>query len=199
MWIFSFLPEWIFHIIVLLGAGLIVASLVLEYIPFVSRFKLPILLTGIFTLIFGVYFEGSLSCNREWEAKVKELEVKVAQAEAKSAQANSKIIIKYKEKVDTIKENTDENIKLIEKYITKYDDAIVLPNSFIVLHDSASKNEVSGSPGASDETPSNVTASQFLSTVTTNYGTCYEIREIASSWQEWYKIQKEIFDNTFSK
>lgn len=199
MWLLSFLPEWVFHLIVLVGVGGIVAAFLLRFIPFISRYRLPVLLLGIALTSFGAYFEGQISNNKEWEARVKEMEVKVAQAEAKAAQENVKIITKYKERVNIIKENTDENVKLIEKYVSRYDDTIILPNSFIVLHDSASKNEIPGGSGASDESPSNVTASQFLSTVTNNYGTCYEIREIAASWQEWYKVQKEIFDNTFSK
>lgn len=199
MWLLSFLPDWIIHFIVIAGIGGIFAALVLDSIPFFSRYKLPVLLIGVLLTCFGLFFEGQLSVNEEWEAKVQELEVKVAEAEAKSAVENVKIVTKYRDRVKVIKENTDENVKLIEKYITRYDDTIILPNSFIVLHDNASQNEVSGSAGTFDETPSDVTASQFLTTVTNNYGTCYEIREIAASWQEWYKVQKEIFDNTFSK
>jgi len=199
MWLISFLPDWVIHLIVVAGIGGILAALVLDFIPFFSRYKLPVLVLGVLLTCFGLYIEGQLSVNKEWEAKVLELEVKVAEAEAKSAVENVKIVTKYKDRVKVIKENTDANVKLIEKYITRYDDTIILPNSFIVLHDSASQNQIPGSPGAFDETPSNVTASQFLTTITNNYGTCYEIREIASSWQEWYKVQKEIFDNTFSK
>ena len=125
------------------------------------------------------------------------MELKVAEAEAKAAQVNVQIVTKYVEKIKVVKEKTNENIKYIETYITKHDNSIVFPKSFIMLHDSASQNEVSGSTGSPDESPSDVKASELLSTVVENYGTCYELRETVVAWQDWYKAQKEVFENTF--
>jgi hypothetical protein len=36
---------------------------------------------------------------------------------------------------------------------------------------------------------------ELLTTVTENYGTCYETREKLKAWQYWYKQQKQIFDS----
>jgi hypothetical protein len=36
---------------------------------------------------------------------------------------------------------------------------------------------------------------ELLTTVSDNYGTCYEAREKLKAWQDWYKNQKEIFES----
>ena len=41
----------------------------------------------------------------------------------------------------------------------------------------------------------NVKLSELTKTVTMNYSTYYECAVKADSWQEWYEIQKQIFEN----
>lgn len=41
----------------------------------------------------------------------------------------------------------------------------------------------------------NRSLSDLLDNANKNYGTYYEIREKLLLWQEWFKAQKEIFDN----
>ena len=197
MFILKFIPDWLIHLTVLSGFILIFSSFVLYHIPFVKQYRLPLLFVGLIVSCAAFFAEGVLFSNGWWEAKVKELEIKVAAAEAKAAQVNVKIITKYVDKVRIVKETTDENVKFIEKYITKHDNDITFPKSYIMLHDSASQNEISGSTGTVDETPSEVKASELITTVVENYGTCNELRETVIAWQEWYKAQKEIFESTF--
>jgi hypothetical protein len=197
MFLINYIPEWTVHLGFLLGLGLIFTSFVLYFVPFVATYRLPILLVGIIIACAGSFIEGVYYSNNWWLTKVREMELKVAEAEAKAAQVNVQIVTKYVEKIKVVKEKTNENIKYIETYITKHDNSIVFPKSFIMLHDSASQNEVSGSTGSPDESPSDVKASELLSTVVENYGTCYELRETVVAWQDWYKAQKEVFENTF--
>jgi len=42
--------------------------------------------------------------------------------------------------------------------------------------------------------PNDVKLSGLTSTVTTNYSTYYECAVKADTWQEWYEIQKRIFE-----
>ena len=98
MWMLDFLPFWIFHLIVLIGIGGILASVVLKFIPFISKYNLPLQVGSIILLSFGVYMEGGISNQEKWEARVKELEAKVAVAEEQSKTANAKLDAKIKEK-----------------------------------------------------------------------------------------------------
>jgi hypothetical protein len=69
-----------------------------------------------------------------------------------------------------------------------------MPRSSIVLHDSASRNEVARGAESVDGTPSDIKASALLDTVVENYGICNENIEKLKAWQEWYRAQKQIFE-----
>jgi hypothetical protein len=92
IWLFNFLPDWIFHLVVFVGILGLLASTFFGFIPFISKYILPVKVVSIVLLVIGVWFEGGLSNNQAWMDKVHELEKKVAEAEAKSAEANSKLV-----------------------------------------------------------------------------------------------------------
>jgi hypothetical protein len=45
-----------------------------------------------------------------------------------------------------------------------------------------------------DGTPSGIEAHRLLDRVIENYGACYENAEKLKAWQEWYRAQKQIFE-----
>ena len=98
MWILNILPDWIFHLIVIIGLLGLLGSFFFGFIPFFGRYTLPIKIVSILLLIIGVWFEGGISNNNAWLEKVHALEKKVAEAEAKSAQANTALTSKIAEK-----------------------------------------------------------------------------------------------------
>jgi Na+/glutamate symporter len=91
MWIFNFLPDSFFHAFGIIGILAILASMFLKRIPFVDTYYIPIRIVGFVVLCFGIFFEGAISNESVWQARVKELELKVAKAETESAEANSKL------------------------------------------------------------------------------------------------------------
>jgi hypothetical protein len=104
MWIISFLPDFIFHLIVIAGILGVVASFVCGFIPFVSNYKLPIQVASIIALVFGIYFEGGIANEEKWQARVKELEAKIAIAESQSRESNTKLQSVVKEKTQMVKQ-----------------------------------------------------------------------------------------------
>lgn len=131
MWMLSFLPDFVFHLITICGILGIVASFFFGFIPFVYQYKLPIQVVSIVLLVFGIYFEGGITNQAMWEAKVKELEVKVAQSEAKSAKQNIKIIEKIVTKEKVIRDNRQDVMNSIDSDLIKYDNQCNIPNEFI--------------------------------------------------------------------
>ena len=194
MWLLNFLPSWVVYAALLLSVAGLVAAFVLSFIPFISKYSLPIKVLCTATLIGSVWLAGGISNQAAWEARVKEMELKVAKAEAKSAQANAKLNSKVIKKIENVRGKTNANVKAIKQVSKKIDSQCKLPNAAIVLHDSASQNVVPPSSGIADERASNVEASRLLETVTENYGQYYELREIVKGWQDWYKEQKKIFE-----
>ena len=121
MWALYFLPTWYVHAIPLAALAIIIVSMFLKVIPFVSTYYIPIRIIGLVLLFFGIFFEGGLYVNKEWASKVREMEEKIAVAEAKSKEVNVQIVEKFIVKQNTIREKGDEVIKYIDREIVKYD------------------------------------------------------------------------------
>lgn len=186
------MPDWIFHLITIAGILGIVASSFFNFIPVVSQYSTPIRIVSIIVLVLGVFMEGAISNESAWKARVQEMQVKVAEAEAKSAQTNVKIVEKIVEREKVIKENTNANITAINKYVT---DECRLSNVAVVLHNSASQGELPPSTIDSVRGTSQVKTGELLTTVTENYGIYYELVNKLKAWQDWYKEQKQIFED----
>lgn len=194
MWILDWLPFWIFHLVVLVGLVGLTASLVLKFIPFVSTYGLPIQVASIALLVFGVYMEGGISTQEKWEAKVAEAKLEMAKKEVASAEVTTQIVTKYINKVQIVKEKGDDIIKQVPVYITKDADAKCdVPTGFVVLHDSASRNEVPDPTRKVDGTTSSVKISGVAETVIVNYTTYHQVAEQLKSLQEWIKEQQKVY------
>lgn len=195
MWILDWLPFWMFHLAVLLGIAGVIASIVFKFVPFISQYTLPIQLMSIIVLVFGVYMEGGISNQEEWEAKVAEVKLEMAKKETASAEVTTKVITKYITKIEVVKEKGNEIIKQVPIYITKADDAqCVVSNGFVLLHDSASRNEVPDPTRKIDAGASEVKLSGVATTVTENYTTYHQVAEQLKSLQEWIKLQQFIYN-----
>jgi len=145
MWILSILPDAAIHLIFILGILGTIAGFVLGFIPFVKTYQFAIQICSIVVLVFGVYLEGGLAENKEWELKVKEMEAKVAQAETQSANTNIEIQEKIVEKTKVIREKGKDIIKYIDKEVVKKEEVIKyiencpVPKEIIDLHNQATE------------------------------------------------------------
>ena len=199
-WMLGLIPDsffvWVTYVLMILGAGLYVASKLVAWIPLMSQYKLPSELIGVGVLMVGVYMFGSYGTEMLWRERVRELEAKVKIAEEKSQQVNTVIETRVVTKIKVVKENVYVNREIIKEVAGKQLDAqCTLPQSTISLHDSASRNEVPQRAAATDGAPSGVEASRLLDRVIENYGACHENAEKLRAWQEWYRDQKKIFES----
>jgi hypothetical protein len=110
--------------------------------------------------VLGVYFKGGADVERSWRERVKELEARVAQAEKQSAEANLKLseqLAQNKRLTQEVKNantaairanaekiNSDANTAAIRANAEKINSECRVPDVAISLHNSASKNQVSG-------------------------------------------------------
>jgi hypothetical protein len=194
MWILDWLPFWVFHMSVVAGFIGLAASLVFQFIPFVSIYRVPLQVVSIAILVFGVYMEGGIATQEKWEAKVAEVKLEMAQKETASVETTVKVVTKYVNKVQIVKEKGNEIIKQVPVYITKDADAKCdVPTGFVVLHDSASRNEVPDATRKSDVTTSTIKISGVAETVVDNYTTYHEVAQQLRSLQEWVREQQKIY------
>jgi hypothetical protein len=194
MWILEFLPSWIFHLVLLTGVVGLFISFFVGSIPLVNKYLLPVKVGSAFLLVFGLYMEGGISNQERWEAKVSEAKLEMAKKEVASADATTKVVTKYVTKIEIVKENGNAIIKEIPKYINaNADGQCVIPNGFVLLHDSASRNEVPDSTRGIDEGASSVKLSEVAATVTDNYTLYHQVSQQLKSLQEWVKEQQSIY------
>jgi hypothetical protein len=142
MWMFSLLPNWIFHLILIVGLSALVAGKFLKYLPFVSQYNIPIRIAGLILTVIGVWFNGSISADNKWKAKVVELEEKVRIAETKSAEANTTIETVFVDRVKVVKEIQYKTINNIKTNSADIDlNCVVSPKAINILNNSANKEE----------------------------------------------------------
>ena len=124
MWILSVLPEFIPHLIFIIGVLGTIAGFVLGFIPFISTYKLPIQIISILILSLGLYLEGGLANEADWKLKVKEVEAKLALKEVKSQAETVKIVEKVVTKTAYIKTKGQDIIKYLDKEVVKDNEVI---------------------------------------------------------------------------
>ena len=139
MWILSWLPNWIFYGMVLIGVIGFAATYLFKYIPvpFIYMYRKPIQIGSMLAVIFGTFMSGAIYDNEAWEARVKEMEAKVAKAEQQSKEANTVI----ENKVEKAKEKIVQKQVVVKQYIdreiVKYDNTCVIPKEFVEVHNKA--------------------------------------------------------------
>jgi len=191
MFLLDIVPNFVFHLIVIIGILGVIASEFFRFLPFINLYSIPIKIISMILLVIGVWFEGTINSNESWKQKVSELEIKIANAAVISAEANLKIQENLNEKTEVITNKKNETIKEITKYV--HNDCNI-SNVAISLHDSSSQNAFPESTLGTITGTSNVEMSELLNIITENYATYYEQTEKLKAWQEWYKKNKEIFD-----
>ena len=163
MWIFTVLSELIIHLIFAAGVIGIVVGFVLGFIPLINKYKLPIQVIALLVFTLGVYLEGGLADNKEWELKVKEVEAKVAKAEAEAAKLNTQLQAATTERDNAIKNKGDTIIKYVDRYkdreilktvegpervrieeVIKYVESCPVPKELLDIHNEAAKLKQKG-------------------------------------------------------
>jgi len=121
----SFIPDslfiWITYGLMTIGAGLYVASKLVQWIPLMGQYKLPAELIGIVVLLGGVYLFGGYGVEMSWRDKVRQLEEKVKAAEAKSQEVKVQIQEKIVYKTEVVKEKETVYIDRIKEIAKEID------------------------------------------------------------------------------
>jgi hypothetical protein len=145
MWILSFLPDWIFHAIVIAGLVAVIVGTFLKSIPIINNYSLPIKVIGYIALTLGIFLEGGLNNEKVWQARVKEVEAKLVIAEQQSKEENVKIVNKVVTKTQIIRTRGNDIVKYIDREIIKYDIKFApggqceIPKEFIKSHNDAAQ------------------------------------------------------------
>jgi len=138
MWILSLIPIGVVHGIVLISIFGIFATFVFSFVPFISNYAKPIQLVLVASLAFGVFVEGGMSNQKEWELKVAKAELQIAEAKAEAETANLKLAEEIAKKDKQIVVNTAVYKKRLKDLSEKLNKQCVIDNQVIdVLNDAA--------------------------------------------------------------
>ena len=141
LWILQFLPDWVYYGILGLGLVGLVITYFLRFIPIpaIYMYKTPIQLVSVFMIAFGVYMSGVIANENKWKERVAQLEKEYAESQVKSEKVNTEIVTKYITKREVIREKGEEQIRYIDREITKYNEICRLPKEVITVHNEAAK------------------------------------------------------------
>jgi hypothetical protein len=142
MWMLNWLPNFVFHLILLIGIIATVISFTFLNLPFVKKYQLPLKIISILILVAGVWFNGALVRDKDYAIKIANLEKQLAEAQRDSAIVNSKVETIYIDKVQRVKDvqvviqerirdvsvNIDENCKITADTVNILNDAAKNPN-----------------------------------------------------------------------
>ena len=136
MWIFSVLPDSVYHALLIVGIVAFALSYLLKMVPFFVQNAFMIRIASMTLIIFCVWIEGGIAVENKWKARVQELELKVAKAERAAAEANGKIETVFVDRVETVKEIQYVTINRIAKDAAKIDRTCVVdPDAISILND----------------------------------------------------------------
>jgi hypothetical protein len=128
MWLITFLPDamiaLVIYTIMIVGAGLLVASVLTRWFPVLTAYRTPLQLMGVVIFSFGVYLQGARANEAAWQQRVQELEVKLAQAQSESAQATVKIVEKVVNKTQIVREKAQTEIQYIDRVVKEKEEII---------------------------------------------------------------------------
>lgn len=141
MWILQWLPDWLFHALIVVGAFGFLLTYFIRFIPIpaVYLYKTPIQIVSVILMVIGVYMSGAVANENKWKQKVSELESKLAIAEEKSKSATEKIDEKVEKQKQKIVEKQVVVKQYIDREVVKYNDQCVIPQEFIEAHNRAAE------------------------------------------------------------
>ena len=141
LWFLQLLPDWIYYGILMIGLVGLAATYLLRFIPIpaIYMYKTPIQLGSIALIAFGIYMAGAIANEQAWKDRVAKLEKEYAESQVKSEKVNTEIVTKYITKREVIHQKGEEQIRYIDREITKYNEICRLPKEVITLHNEAAK------------------------------------------------------------
>jgi len=197
MWLLNIIPDSILYGFILsvmgIGAALFVFGTFTVFLPLVKTYGLLMRTVGIILLIGSVYLYGGYGTEMKWRAEAAKLKADMDRKVALSEKQSKQIVTKYIVQTKVIKEKGDA-IKKLSQHVKEADAKCIVPKSFVLLHDSAAKNEVPDTSTGVNGSASRTNLSTIGETVTINYNNYHQLSEQLKALQDWVSSQEKIYN-----
>ena len=143
MWILSLLPTSIINFalnaILVVGLFGLLLSIMVTY-----RFASPgpgklVQWFSVGLLVLGIYFRGAYDSEMSWRTKVAVAEKKVEMLQAEATKENIKIVEKVVTKTMLVKEKSKDTVQFVDREVVKYDNVCVIPKEVVQAHNQAAE------------------------------------------------------------
>ncbi len=113
LYMFEFIPDMVWHILLLVSAGLVFVTAFFSFVPY----RLPLGILGAFVLALTLWVEGGIANEAKWQAEIDKMKVALAEAEKKATQKNTEIQEKIVYKDRVVKERGAAQIQYIDRIV----------------------------------------------------------------------------------
>ena len=197
MFLLSFIPDaWLLKATTMLvgvgGIGFVIFT-ILGNIPGVKLSAIILKWVSLVVLCVGCYFTGAYSKDMLWRAEAEKLQADMDRKVAEADKRSKQIVTKYVTQTKVIKEKGNE-IKKLSQHVKESDAKCIVPKSFVLLHDSAAKNEVPDTSKGIDGSASGVNLSAVGETISINYNNYHQLSEQLKALQDWVTSQEKIYN-----
>lgn len=142
MWIIDLIPTWIPYVGLFLGAlTILITSILATALP--AAYSILIRLAALLFCIFGVWYHGYSITQEAWEDRVEQVQLELEKVRAESQTENIKLVEKVVTKTKIVKERGDEIVKYVDREVIKYDVKFApggeceIPKEFVKAHNDA--------------------------------------------------------------
>lgn len=144
MFLLNWLPDVVFHLMLLVGLLALVASFVLGFIPFVGQYKLPIQVAGIILTVVAVWYQGGIAKDAEYRARIAEMELRISRSETQAAETNTRLAEQILKENARIKDLTATNKKRLQELSGQLNQQCKINQSVIDVLNDAARNRRQG-------------------------------------------------------
>jgi hypothetical protein len=138
LWMLTFIPDWIYKAILILGFLSVFAAYFLKIIPVVSAYSKGLKVTGIILIIIGTWFNGQMLADAKWKARVADLQNKIAESERQAEEANVQIEYVYVDRVQVVEKIRYQVVGSIRELSNEIDaNCTIDPKAIEILNRSA--------------------------------------------------------------
>ncbi len=146
-WMLSFIPNFIWSILLYGSLAVFAATYILKFIKPLAIYAHIIRPVALIVAFIAVYWQGGIDVEERWQAKVKEMEAKIALAEEESKTANAKIETKVVTKTKVVKEKGEAIVQYVDRVVTqdkevvKFVEHCPIPPAVVNTLNAAAKNQ----------------------------------------------------------
>ena len=142
MWIIDLIPGWLPYVGLFLGAlTILITSILASALP--AAYSILIRLVALLFCIFGVWYHGYSITQEAWEDRVEQVQLELEKMRVESQTENIKLVEKVVTKTKIVKERGDEVVKYVDREVIKYDVKFApggeceIPKEFVKAHNDA--------------------------------------------------------------